>query len=88
MVMEAAAAEDLMPHDHQETEAEAEVEEEYVLIDLDAVSGQVDISPDTPYVLSVCLFFGPSYLHLFVCCLKILSFYFFEWLILVFSLIF
>ncbi|OAY28670.1 uncharacterized protein LOC110601152 isoform X2 [Manihot esculenta] len=29
----------------------AEEEEEYVLLDLDAVSGQVDIPPDAPYVL-------------------------------------
>lgn len=29
-------------------------EEEYVLLDLDAVCGQVDIPPDEPYVLSVC----------------------------------
>ena len=30
------------------------MEEEYVLIDLDAVCGQVDIPPGEPYVLSVC----------------------------------
>ncbi|XP_021667150.1 uncharacterized protein LOC110655235 isoform X2 [Hevea brasiliensis] len=29
----------------------AEDEEEYVLLDLDAVSGQVDVPPDAPYVL-------------------------------------
>lgn len=33
----------------------AEEEEEYVLLDLDAVSGQVDIPPDAPYVLFVWL---------------------------------
>lgn len=30
-------------------------EEEYVLLDLNAVSEQVDIQPNAPYVLSVCL---------------------------------
>ncbi|KAL9383295.1 hypothetical protein Peur_023618 [Populus x canadensis] len=40
---------DLMHHDNQEDGAE---EEDYVLLDLDAVFAQVDISPDTPYVLS------------------------------------
>lgn len=30
-----------------------EDEEEYVLLDLDAVSGQLDIPPNAPYVLSV-----------------------------------
>ncbi|KAJ9182876.1 hypothetical protein P3X46_006821 [Hevea brasiliensis] len=28
----------------------SQAEEEYVLLDLDAVSGQVDIPPDAPYV--------------------------------------
>ncbi|CAK7327595.1 unnamed protein product [Dovyalis caffra] len=42
---------DLMHHDVQE-EDEAVEEEDYVLLDLDAVFAQVDITPDTPYVLS------------------------------------
>lgn len=33
----------------------AEDEEEYVLLDLDAVAGQVDIPGNAPYVLSVSL---------------------------------
>ncbi|KAG5235504.1 hypothetical protein OIU76_025533 [Salix suchowensis] len=40
---------ELMHHDNQEDKAE---EEDYVLLDLDAVFAQVDISPDAPYVLS------------------------------------
>ena len=32
---------------------EEEGEPEYVLLDLDAVSGQIDIPPNAPYTLSV-----------------------------------
>ena len=34
---------------HEEEEGESE----YVLLDLDAVSGQIDIPPNAPYTLSV-----------------------------------
>lgn len=61
-----------MHHDNQEDGAE---EEDYVLLDLDAVFAQVDISPDTPYVLSVS--FKKSLLQfakfLFLLTLKIVS---------------
>lgn len=40
------------------------VEEEFVLLDLNAVSEQVDIQPNAPYVLSVCLSNNP---HIFFC---------------------
>lgn len=33
-----------------------EDEDEYVLLDLDSVSGQLDIPPNAPYVLSVRFF--------------------------------
>ena len=36
---------------------ENENEEEYVMLDLDSVSGLLDIQPNTPYVLSVSDFF-------------------------------
>ncbi|XP_012084947.1 general transcription factor 3C polypeptide 6 isoform X3 [Jatropha curcas] len=39
--------EDLTRRCHEEDQ-----EEEYVVLDLDAISGQVDIPPDAPYVLS------------------------------------
>jgi general transcription factor 3C polypeptide 6 len=40
---------ELMHHDDEE----ALEEEDYVLLDLEAVFAQVDITPNTPYVLSV-----------------------------------
>lgn len=54
-----------MAHDSEK------VEEEFVLLDLNAVSEQVDIQPNAPYVLSVCLSNNLHYpfclFHFFTC---------------------
>ena len=47
-----------------QNESVEEEEEEYVLLNLDEVRGQVDIPPNAPYVLSVC--FSTCNFHFFL----------------------
>eukprot|EP00257_Ricinus_communis_P027375 XP_025014789.1 uncharacterized protein LOC8288368 [Ricinus communis] len=56
----------LTHHSHVKDDEE-EDEEEYVLIDLDAVSEQVEIPPNAPYVLSVCTLIPIICISLFSC---------------------
>lgn len=48
--------ENIIPNDHKD-------QEEYVLLDLDGVSGQLDIPPNAKYVLTVsCLTYKLQYM--------------------------